>query len=159
MELAQQPPTGKAALPVTSDFYAVRSEIDLSTIYDRLYRETLRLFEDFSQRGLTGRELADAVVGELDGLSDAPVQQAARGAATEAFNLGRNLAAQVKADDIVGVVRTEVLDANTCDPCGSLDGFTTTVNGPGYFENMPPNHCDGREMCRGFYLYRAQRAA
>lgn len=153
--LAEQPPTGKAAFPITADAYAVRAEIDLGTVYDRLRKETLRLIEDFSQQGLSGDDLADAVVSGLKNLSDTPIEQAGRGAATEAFNLGRNLAVQTNADKIAEVVRTEVLDANTCDPCRALDEFTTTVNGPGYFENMPPNHCDGRDLCRGFYLVRA----
>lgn len=155
MDLAEQPPEGPAAPVVTSSAYEVRASLDLSTVYDRLLSETTRLLEDFSQQGLTGQALADAVVSGLKDLGDTPIEEAGRGAATEAFNLGRNLAAQANAGQIQEVVRTEVLDSNTCDPCASLDGFTTTVNGPGYFENMPPNACNGGDLCRGFYLYRS----
>lgn len=152
---AEQSPSGKEAFPVTSSAYEVRADLDLSLVYDRLYANTLRLVEDLSQQGLEGAELGDAVAAGLRDLGDTPIDQAGRGAATEAFNLGRNLAAQKAADQVGEVVRTEILDENTCDPCRELDGFTTTVNGPGYFENMPPNLCEGRDLCRGFYLYRA----
>lgn len=154
------PPQGPQAFEVTSEAFAVRAEIDLGSTYTRLLNETRRLLADLSQQGLEGAALADAVDAGLAGLSDVPIDQAARGATTEAFNLGRNLAAQRNEAAIARVVRTEILDINTCPNClpqarGGLDGFTTTVNGPGYFENMPPNHCDGRELCRGFYLYEA----
>jgi hypothetical protein len=155
MELAEQPPTGPAAPAVTSNAYEVRATLDLGVVYDRLQSETTRLLEDFSQQGLTGQELADAVTSGLKDLSDMPVEQAGRGGATEAFNLGRNLAMQDAGPVIGEVVRTAILDLNTCDPCDSLDGFTTTVNGPGYLENMPPNKCDGGDLCRCFYMARA----
>jgi hypothetical protein len=153
--MAEQPPIGKDALDVTSAAYEVRATLDLNSMYDRLRAEAIRLLEDYSQQGLSGQELADAVVAGLRDLGDTTIDQAGRGAATEAFNLGRNLAAQGARDQISEVVRTEILDRNTCDPCRSLDGFTTTVNGPGYFENMPPNSCDGGDFCRGFYMYRS----
>lgn len=156
--LAEQPPAGKDAFPVTSSAFEVRAEIDLQSVYDRLRSNTLRLMEDFSQQGLSGQDLADAVVSGLKDLSDTPVEQAGRGATTEAFNLGRNLAAQGSLNQIANVIRTEILDGNTCDPCRALDGFTTTVNGPGYFENMPPNQCDGWDLCRGFYMYLPEAA-
>jgi len=153
--MAQKPPTGKDAFPVTEEAFRVRADIDLTDFYERLRKETLQQYADLSQQGYRGEELADRIIGALNNLSDEPIEKAARGAATEAFNLGRNLETQKQADGIREVVRTEILDPNTCDPCRNLDGFTTTVNGPGYFENMPPNHCNGRDLCRGFYLVRA----
>lgn len=149
------PPEGPQAFDVTSEAFSVKAEIDLETVYVRLLNETRRLMTDLSQQGLAGPELAEAVDAGLSALSDTPIAQAARGATTEAFNLGRNIEAQRRSQSIGRVVRTEVLDENTCDPCREMDGFRTEVNGPGYFENMPPNHCDGRDLCRGFYLYEA----
>ena len=149
------PPEGSDAFEVTSEAFTVRAEIDLGAVYQRLLNETRRLMLDLSQQGLEGQAFADAVASGLTELSPTLIEQAGRGATTEAFNLGRNLAAQRNRAAIGTVTRTEILDDNTCDPCIGLDGFTTTVNGPGYFENMPPNHCDGRELCRGFYLYEA----
>jgi len=153
--MAQKPPIGVDAAPVTTEAFQVRAEVDLSAFYQRLLNETRRLMTDLGQQGLSGPELADAVEAGLRNLSDVPLEQAGRGAVTEAFNLGRNLSAQRNAAAVQTIVRTEILDENTCDPCDSLDGFTTTVNGPGYFENMPPNHCAGRDLCRGFYAYEA----
>lgn len=149
------PPEGPRAFEVTSEAFAVRAEIDLQAVYTRLLNETRRLLTDLSQQGLEGEALANGVDAGLAGLSDVPIDQAARGATTEAFNLGRNLSAQRNEGAIDRVIRTEILDTATCPPCRELDGFTTTVNGPGYFEQMPPNHCDGRELCRGFYIYEA----
>lgn len=153
------PPQGTDAPDVTAEAFRVRAEIDLDAVYQRLLNETRRLLADFQQAGLEGTALADAVENGLRSLSDSPVDQMSRGASTEAFNLGRNLAAQKATEQIGEVVRTEVLDSSTCDLCAELDGFTTTVNGPGYFENMPPNHCDGRDLCRGFYFYRVAPAS
>jgi len=117
------------------------------------------LIKQFSQQGLEGQALADAVSEGLRQLSDAPITKASRGATSEAFNLGRNLVAQEKEEEIKEVVRTEILDGSTCPPCRRLDFSNSKtvyqVNTPEYCEFMPPNKCDGRELCRGFYLYEA----
>jgi hypothetical protein len=147
------PPQGPEAFPVTSEAFAVRAEIDLDAVYGRLLNEARRLLTDYSQQGLAGQELADAVDAGLRGLSDTPIDRAARGATTEAFNLGRNLAAQRNQAGIATATRSEILDDATCDPCRLLDGTVVALNTPEYFELMPPNACDGRELCRGFYVY------
>src|SRR5262249_50228819 len=112
---------------MAADPYEVRAQIDLSTLYDRLYKETLRSIADHEAAGRTGQALAAAVVADLDALSDTAVEQAARGAATQAFNAGRDEALRQNAARISEVVRTEILDANTCDPCRDLDGTTYEV--------------------------------
>ncbi len=148
-------PIGTDATTVTAGSHRVAVEIDVSTIAQRLEAEALRLIKQFSQQGLEGEALADAVSEGLRQLSDAPITKASRGAASEAFNLGRNLVAQEKEEEIKTVTRTEILDGSTCPPCRKLDGTTYIVNTPEYFEFMPPLKCDGRELCRGFYLYEA----
>lgn len=148
-------PTGGDAIAITEEAHKVAVEIDVSTLSTRLENEALRLIKQFSQQGLEGDELVRAVTEALKELGDGPVQRAARGAASEAFNLGRNLEAQRREVEIKEVVRAEVLDTNTCDACRVLDGNVYKVNTPEYFENMPPAKCHGRELCRGFYLYRA----
>ena len=110
---------------------------------------------DLQQQGLDGEALAERLVLALDNLSDTPLEQMGRASTSEAFNLGRNLAAQEALPQIREVVRTEVLDENTCDPCWMLDGTVVEMNTEEYFRFMPPNQCQGREQCRGFYLYRA----
>ena len=146
-------PKGPDARTVTNDAHIVSVDLDVSDLTTRLEREALRLINDLSQQGIEGDELAEQVQAGLASLSDAPIDRAARGATSESFNLGRNLAAQDRVGEVAEVVRSEVLDANTCRPCRALDGTTYRVNTPAYFEFMPPNKCDGRELCRGFYLY------
>lgn len=148
-------PIGPNAARVTADAHRVGVEIDVSEIVSRLEREALRLVNDYSQQGLTGDALAEAVSEGLRGLSDVPLERAGRGAASEAFNLGRNLQVQQEPEMIGSVIRTEVMDRNTCDPCRALDGREVAIDSPEYLELMPPNRCLGRELCRGFYIYEA----
>ena len=115
-------PIGPAAIGITGDAHRVAVEIDVSTLATRLETEALRLINDFSQQGLSGDSLAEKVSEGLRSLSDAPVDKAARGASSESFNLGRNLEAQRRSDAIGEVVRSEILDQATCEPCRALDG-------------------------------------
>lgn len=148
-------PIGPQAPGITGDAHRVAVEIDVSSLATRLETEALRLVNDLSQQGVSGEDLARQVSDGLRSLSDAPVDKAARGAVSESFNLGRNLEAQRRAAEIGDVVRSEILDENTCPPCRQLDGAVYEINSAEYFEHMPPNDCDGRELCRGFYIYRA----
>lgn len=153
-EFAQRPPIGKDAAVVADEAFRVRAEIDLDSFYQRLVNETRRLMADLQQQGLSGQRLADAVTDGLKNLSDKPILDMGRASTSEAFNLGRNIAAQEDADAVASVVRSEILDENTCPTCELLDGLVVQMNTPEYFRNMPPNGCEGRERCRGFYLYR-----
>ncbi len=159
LELAQKPPIGKAAFAVTDEAFRTTVEIDLDAFYTRLRAETLAAMKEFQQQGLTGKALADAVAQRLRSLSDVPLEAAGRQSTAEAFNLGRNIAAQERAAEIKEVVRTEILDANTCAACFLLDFSnsreTYVFNSREYFEFMPPRKCFGRTNCRGFYLFRS----
>ena len=151
----QQPPQGPTAGPVTNDALALRVQIDLSEVANRLQNEAARLIADLQQRGLTGDELGAAVERELLSIfDDTSSARTGREATHEAFSLGRNLEAQRQEARIGEVVRSEILDENTCDPCRSEDGTVVVLNSPAYFEHMPPNGCEGREQCRGIYIYR-----
>lgn len=155
--MAQEPPQGPTAASTTLDAISLRVQIDLSEIGNRLQNETARLVADYAQRGLTGDALGAAVERELLALfDDTSAARSGREATHEAFALGRNLEAQRQADRIGSVVRTEILDENTCDPCRAEDGVVVTLNTPPYFEHMPPNGCEGREQCRGIYIYRGR---
>jgi hypothetical protein len=158
-------PVGRAAIGVTGKAHQVAVELDVSGLKTRLENEAVRLINDFSQQGLRGEALVDAVREGLNALSEAPVDKAARGATSEAFNLGRNLEAQRHVGEIKMVVRSEVLDENTCSSadnlpgdnsprCFELDGAEYEINTDEYFKHMPPNDCHGFELCRGFYLYK-----
>ena len=119
--MAQKPPVGRAAFAVTDEAFRTTVEIDLDAFYQRLHAETLAAMKEFQQQGLTGKALADAVAQRLRSLSDVPLEMAGRQSTSEAFNLGRNIAAQERKAEIKEVVRTEILDINTCPPCFLLD--------------------------------------
>ena len=158
LELALKPPIGKAAPRVTDEAFRATVAIDLDTFYTRLQNETRAALAEFQKQGLTGDALADAVEARLQGLSDKPIEAMGRASTSEAFNLGRNIAAQENLPLIKEVVRTEILDINTCFPCRMLDfsnsQITYEINTPEYFRDMPPNLCEGRDFCRGFYIFR-----
>jgi hypothetical protein len=156
--VALGPPQGTAAPAITDEAIRVRVGIDLSDLSARLSNEAARLFTDYSQQGLTGDALGEAVASALQAMFDPQLDRAGREATHEAFSLGRNLEAQAGASKVTQVVRSEVLDRNTCEPCSALDGTVVEMNSPDYFKYMPPNGCDGREQCRGLYLYQTGTA-
>lgn len=152
--MAHLPPTGPDTVQITSDAFDVQVSIDVDDVVTRLLNETRRLLNDLSQQDLTDDVRAQAVMDGLGALSDVPAEEAGRAAVSEGFNLGRNAEIQRSLDTIQRVVRTEVLDGDTCEACFGLD-FTRSkmvyqVNSPAYWRDMPPNHCFGRESCRGF---------
>jgi len=146
-------PIGPKAAKVTRNAVFTGVDIDVTGLSQRLLAEAMRLLSDLSQQGYDGDDLADRVSSGLMNLSDRPIQDAARGASAESFNLGRNLGAQKDAAAITSVIRTEFLDANTCPPCREFDGVIVDMNSDEYFRIMPPNGCDGRDLCRGFYMF------
>lgn len=152
--MAQKPPQGKDAAAVADEALRVRTEIDLSGFGNQLQNEAARLITDYSQRGLSGKALGDAVAADLEQLFDARAERSGREATHEAFAQGRNLEAQQQPDAIGEVVRSAILDTNTCQPCINRDGNVYELNTPAYFDDMPPNHCEGGEQCRCLYIYR-----
>lgn len=145
-------PIGPLAQQVTSDAIRTAVDIDVSTIVTRLETETMRILNEIGNQNLPADELVRELTTRLRDLSDQPINRAARGAASESFNLGKNMEIQRRPDQVDRVVRSEVLDEATCDPCRELDGQEFDINTDAYFENMPPALCEGREFCRGFYI-------
>lgn len=152
--MAQKPPQGPDAPKVASEAFRNQVDIDVSAVANRMRNEAARSIADHMQRGLAGDALAEAVLADLDPLFDAQVERSGRAAVHEAFAHGRNLEAQVQADTIGEVVRSAILDPNTCPPCINRDGNVYELNTPAYFDDMPPNHCEGGEQCRCIYIYR-----
>lgn len=146
---------GSGAATITTSALDARVQIDLEELSSRLLRETHRLLVDFGQQPLSNTELAEKVGAGLEALGTTVVSQAGRGATAEAFNLGRNVAAQEALGSIDSVVRVEILDSHTCPPCKAFDGKIYKMNSPAYFEDMPPNGCNGGDFCRGFFMYLA----
>jgi hypothetical protein len=147
-----EPPIGDSAAGATADARIVSVEIQVDELAGRLTREAKRLAADARLRGLTGEALANDVRNGLNRLSDVLLEKQSREAAGSEFNAGRNIEIQKRAEEIANVVRTAILDKNTCGPCGALDGSTYEVNTDAYHDNHPPRKCDGREMCRCFYM-------
>jgi hypothetical protein len=56
-------------------------------------------------------------------------------------------------DPRITVVRSAVMDQNTCEPCNALDGARYVYGSDVYYQDMPPNWCDGERMCRCVYIY------
>lgn len=161
--MAQKPPKGKSAGSVTDEALRVFVGIDLRDLYSGLETESARLFSEFAQRGLSGEALGNAVADELKSLGTAALERAGRESTHKGFVLGRNLEAQARPEEIGEVVRTAVLDENTCteedygdgEPrCYELDGRVFAFNSPDYFEFMPPSHCEGGAQCRCIPIYR-----
>jgi hypothetical protein len=50
------------------------------------------------------------------------------------------------------VLRSEVLDARTCQACAGLDGTMVKIGTSEYEQLMPPARCEGGDNCRGFYV-------
>lgn len=179
--MPQKPPKGQDAQGVTNEALAAKVEVDLRDFYTRLQNRAVELQIDAQQRNLSGKELADYVTGGLRDLSRAPIEQAGRAATSEAYNLGRNLEAQRRLPEIGQAVRSAILDQNTCRNCRALDLIVVEVNGPvvsisaagaallrdngvdpdgpdAYFAVMPPNFCEGEDLCRDEFLYRRAAA-
>ena len=53
----------------------------------------------------------------------------------------------------ITVVRSAVLDRNTCGECNRLDGERYVYGSDVYYQDMPPNWCEGGNMCRCVYIY------
>jgi SPP1 gp7 family putative phage head morphogenesis protein len=151
-------PIGGQAEGVMQEVQRVAVDLDITETKTRLDTEAIRLIKRLVTEGQEGDTLAELVFDGLMDLSDQPIRRASRGAASEAYNLGRNVVIQSREGEIVEVVRSEVLDRNTCPPCHDLDGRVFRVDSPEYLENMPPAGCDGREYCRGFYIPRRRAA-
>lgn len=73
--------------------------------------------------------------------------------ATEAFGLGRGVELEIVKPR--NIVRSEVLDENTCEPCQDVDGLEFDgVNDPDFarFRNGPFVSCLGGSQCRGINI-------
>lgn len=175
--MAQKPPKGVDARPITEEAIGAKVDIDLRDFYSRLQSRAAELLKTGQNQGLAGDALADFVDQGLRDLSQTPIEQAGRAATAEAYNLGRNMEAQRRLPDVGQAVRSAVLDKDTCDNCIALDLAVAEINGPiisispagravmeengfspddpdAYFALMPPNFCDGEDLCRDEYLYR-----
>lgn len=140
---------------------AVQAELDIGRIWQRLVGESLDEYMRLWTQGVRDDELVQRIEQFLEGLSEKPLEDAGRRAATTAYNQGRDAAARAMAaaGEALYALRTEVLDEATCEPCRALDGQLFRIGTPEYTENLPPAKCEGGERCRGFYVILAAPAA
>jgi len=129
---------------------AVLGTMDVGIMWDRARGEFLDAWVRFNREGLQGAELDRAMQAFMGGLSDKPLQDLARKTVSVAYNQGR--AAEIISQNVPLVVRSEVLDSNTCDACRDLDGAVVEVGTEEFDRLLPPAQCFGGDRCRGFYI-------
>ncbi len=148
-------------MPVNDEFRrALLDEMSVLTsgsidrLWERAKAEFFAEWEMLSRQGLDDKAIARSLDVFMHELSLAPVDRVARSGSTVAYSQGRNASTlTAKEDDVARfVVRSEVLDTNTCRPCSILDSEIFAIDSSEYFANMPPAQCDGGGACRGFYI-------
>ena len=98
---------------------------------------------------LTADEVAGQVVDYLNGLSDSYLTDQFGGALSAAQNAGR--VAAMRTNNATRWYASELLDANTCDPCAAEDGteFDTLEDAVSAYPAGGYSGCLGGPRCRG----------
>lgn len=130
------------------------SSINIGEMWDRNLSAFLNEWMRLNRQQVSGTEMESAMLNFMEGLSEAPVADAARKSAGVAYSQGRSAEILSKAEtgEAEFVVRSEILDQNTCAECLALDGEVFDVGTQDYFRHMPPAFCLGGDRCRGFYV-------
>lgn len=128
--------------------------MSLDTLWERMRGEFLNQWAVLSDQNLSADALEREMLAFLDGLSDKPVEDVARKSSAVAYNRGRDVEMRVAAvaAEVQYVVRSEILDEDTCPKCVILDATVYRIGTPEYEEFMPPALCEGGQRCRGFYI-------
>lgn len=143
------PPPGRARAALRNGLEGALSEVDR-----RARQATLDIAARVGEAARGGHLLG------ADGtLLEATAQRAATGSlheavlqlVGEALNLGR--AAGASEEGVLYAMRSEQMDASTCDPCGALHGIVVRADSDEFYDLMPPNECDGEGRCRGIMVY------
>jgi hypothetical protein len=132
----------------------VLATMDLGTMWDRMLGEFLAEWERLNRQGIDGAAMDRALRSFMDDLSAKPLEDLARQSSSVAYNQGRAVSILQAGDsgEVEYVVRSELLDSNTCAACANLDGMVVRVDEPDFEEYMPPSKCLGGDRCRGFYV-------
>lgn len=98
---------------------------------------------------LPAAEAAAQTVSYLEGLSTAALEEQLGGATMQAYNTGRR--AYMAANNPTTVYASEILDANTCTECASIDGteWATVADAEGDYPIGGYVNCQGGLRCRG----------
>ena len=136
---------------------AVIAELDVSNLVQWLQAQVIAQYNELVGSGLSQAEIASRIKESLSALTDRQIEDMARASTAGSFNAGRNVAiVELKPQLNPYAVRSEVNDANTCDPCAGLDGQKFLIGSPEYLENQPPRKCEGKQRCRGFMVVHAR---
>jgi hypothetical protein len=132
----------------------VATQIAIDEIWAALLDEAIAEYNRAIRSGLSEPDALKAVEAALQRLSPASVDLTARQVAEVAYNEGRDVAAKEAAAAGLAewVLRSEVLDQLTCEPCSQLDGIQVRIGTTEYEQLMPPARCEGGDNCRGFYV-------
>lgn len=134
----------------------ILATMDVGKLWDRVLGAFLAEWERLHRQQLSAEEMGRAMQAFLDGLSDRrDVEDLARTGSSVSYNQGRGAAissAAASGEPVEFVVRSEVLDSNTCEACANLDSAVFDVGTSDYYEYMPPAKCLGGDRCRGFYV-------
>jgi hypothetical protein len=132
----------------------VLATMDVGAMWDRYLGEFLGEWERLNRLGLPEAEVERSMQAFMDELSSKPLDDLARQSSSVSYNAGRSdeILRTFNEGEATFVVRSEILDNNTCPTCADLDGAVIEIGTPEYDLFLPPAHCDGGDRCRGFYV-------
>ncbi len=100
--------------------------------------------------GVAAADFRARLKGQLDGLSEAPQEQAAAMAANRALAMGRADEMEAREGEIERFQWSSILDANLCEECAPLDG--KEAESLDDLPDAPYEFCLGMALCRCFIL-------
>jgi hypothetical protein len=132
----------------------VTATLDVGAMWDRLLGEFLSMWTDLDRQGLSEAEMIAEMESFMGSLSSKPEEAMARQEASVIYNQGRRAEILTAGEQgrVSVVVRSEILDTETCQMCHDLDGIVREVGTPEYDRDEPPAWCEGGKNCRGFYV-------
>lgn len=145
-------PITRRQITAFEDQMEMLAVMDVGIMWDRLLGEFLGEWERLQRQQLSVDEIERALQAFMDSLSEKPVEDLARKGSSVAYNQGRQAAIVGSRAQAQFVVRSEVLDSNTCDTCSKLDGTVIEVGHRDFYRFQPPALCEGGDRCRGFYI-------
>jgi hypothetical protein len=130
------------------------AQLVIDEIWSRMVGLALEEYVRMTREGQQGETLLESMLRYLDGLSEKPLSDAARKAASVAYNQGRDMAlVTAKSIDAAQLaVRSAILDESLCEVCQVFDGAVVTIGSDEYKEILPPAKCLGKDRCRCFMV-------
>lgn len=123
------------------------AETALSDLNNSITAKTRGAHVDNYKKGLRDEELEQSIVDDLMEGSDGFLDRIADESARSGVAGGRYDALEELQDEIRAFVRSEAMDANTCDSCEEGDG--TEWETLDEVDWSPGDDCDGKDACRG----------